>query len=269
MTSTPPSPPAGDPVERLWREVLTHGHRGRWAFLPAGSRSPNPRCSVCEQPFVGISGRFLKALTGYRRSHASPNVCNLCEEGMPTGGAEVDTAVFFADVRGSTGLGEQLGPAEFAALLNRFYSVSQRVILESDGWIDKLVGDEVMALYVNAMGADYRARAVESGVRLLRHVGYDGEHEPWLPVGIGVHAGLAYVGKVGPDGTNQFTAIGDTVNTAARLQSMAGPGELLISEEIYRAVAARYPDLERRTLAVRGRTEPIDVRVLRPAELPK
>ena len=88
--------------------------------------------------------------------------------------------------------------------------------------------------------------------------------EPWLPVGIGVHAGPAYVGKVGSGNVNDFTALGDTINVAARLQAEAAAGEIVISEPVYQEVATRYPDLEQRVVTLRGKGEPISIRIIRP-----
>jgi adenylate cyclase len=260
VTAEPP--PAAPDAEAMWREMLLHGHRGRWAFLPA-----DPRCIVCQQPFQGLGGRFLRVFTGYRASHTSPNVCNYCEDVLPLGGAEVDTAVLFADLRGSTGIGERMNPLEYAALLNRFYHATSHVLIAAQSMIDKLVGDEIMALYIPAMGTDYRRRSVLAGVALLKAVGYERGKEPWLPVGVGINAGQAFVGKVGTAGVQQVTAVGDVVNTAARIQGQAGPGELLFAETLYESVADLYPDLERRELALRGREESVVVCVLRPAEL--
>lgn len=149
--------------------------------------------------------------------------------------------------------------------MNRFYHATTQVLLAHDAVIDKMVGDEVMALFVPGYcGANYRQSAAEAAEALVRAVGY-GEpgEEPWLPVGVGVHAGMAFVGNVGGSGVVDFTALGDTVNTAARLQAEAAAGEVVLSETLYPEVAARHPDLEQRTLQLRGREEPLTVRVLR------
>ena len=185
---------------------------------------------------------------------------------LPPGGAEVDIAVLFADVRGSTELGESMGAVAFASMLNRFYATASHTLLDHRAMIDKMVGDEVMALYIQGpTGPNYRQAAVLSAVELLRAMGY-GKGEPWLPIGIGVHAGPAYVGKVGTSEIQDFTALGDTVNTTARLQAEAKPGEVIISEELYASVASEFPDLERRSLEVKGKAEPVAVRVLHAAE---
>ncbi|MBV8773178.1 MAG: adenylate/guanylate cyclase domain-containing protein [Deltaproteobacteria bacterium] len=182
---------------------------------------------------------------------------------MPPGGAEVEIAVLFSDVRGSTSLGEQLGPAEFAALLNKFYDVATITLLEHEGTIDKMVGDEVMALFIPGFcGPNYRLHAVRAAEALIRAIGYREGSEPLLPVGVSIHAGPAYVGKVGSGGVTDFTALGDTVNTAARLQAIAGAGEVLLSEVLFQAVAEHYPQLEQRVVTLRGKEEPFAIRVL-------
>lgn len=176
----------------------------------------------------------------------------------------MDIAILFADVRGSTGLGERLGPSAYAALLNRFYKVATGVLIAHDAIIDKMIGDEVMALFIPGFcGFEYRRSAVQASEALVRAMGYGGTGEPWLPVGVGVHAGLAFVGNVGGAGVTDFTALGDTVNTAARLQGEAAAGEVVLSETVYQEVAERFPDLEQRVVTLRGRQEPLAVRILR------
>ena len=185
---------------------------------------------------------------------------------MPPGGAEVDAAILFVDVRGSTALGERLGASAFAALLNRFYKAATDALLAHDAIIDKMIGDEVMALFIPASGSDYRGAAVHAAEDIIRGVREGTQRESWLPLGVGVHAGTTFVGKVGTTGINDFTAIGDTVNTTARLQAEATAGEIILSEAIYQSVADSYPNLEQRTLTLRGRQEPITVRILHPAD---
>ncbi|MCI0873375.1 MAG: adenylate/guanylate cyclase domain-containing protein [Chloroflexi bacterium] len=133
--------------------------------------------------------------------------------------------MMFADIRGSTSIAEKVGPAEFANLLNRFYEVTTKSLLLQNAVVDKMIGDEVMAFFVPAFEKETQAAALRAAVAILRRVGYRPGKEPWLPVGIGINFGEAYVGKVGTGEVNDFTALGDTVNTAARLQSHAKAGE--------------------------------------------
>ena len=178
---------------------------------------------------------------------------------MPVGGAEVDVAILFADMRGSTALGEGSEPATFARLLNRFYATATETLLRHDAVIDKLIGDEVMAFFVPGVsGPEYRQRAVQAGVDLLRAVGYGTREGAWLDLGVAVNAGVAYVGNVG-DAVVDFTALGDPVNVAARMQGHAAGGELLVSAGIDSDLATGAP---RRTLQLRGRGEPIEALAL-------
>lgn len=136
--------------------------------------------------------------------------------------------MLFADVRGSTALAETMTSAAFSSLMNRYYEAATKVLVETDAFIDKLVGDAVVALYLPIFTGPNHARpAVQAAVDLLTATGHGGSAAPWLPIGIGVHSGVAYFGTVsGVEGTfSEFTALGDNVNVAARLCSMAGIGE--------------------------------------------
>jgi adenylate cyclase len=198
-------------------------------------------------------------MAGFKPSRKNPSLCNRCCDILPTGGAEVDIAVLFADARNSTTLGEFTPAAEFAGLLNRFYAVAVETLIRHDAVVDKLIGDEVMAFFVRGIsGPGYRQRAVQAGIELLRAVGYGTREGPWLTIGVAVNAGIAYVGNVG-GAVVDFTALGDTVNVAARMQGSAASGELLIRD----GVAAELPENAlRRALDLRGRHEPVDVRVV-------
>jgi adenylate cyclase len=249
-----------------WRKILSEGHgRIRFAhrlfrYLP----SP-PRCKVCHNPFGGVGGKLVGML-GFARSRKNPNLCAMCCDRLPPGGAELDIAVLFADVRGSTTMGELLGPGAYAARLNRFYNVATEVLVRYDAIIDKLIGDEVMALFIPGIcGPTYHQIAAQALLDLLRAVGYDRTDRAWMPIGAAVNSGIAYVGNVGGNNVMDFTALGDPVNTAARLASVAAAGEGLLSETVYASVKREFPNLERRTLSLRGKEAPVNVRVLHPA----
>jgi adenylate cyclase len=183
---------------------------------------------------------------------------------LPPGGAEIDIAILFADVHGSTQLGERLGPAEYASLLNRFYKAATETLIRHDAIIDKLIGDEVMALFIPGFcGPNYIRCAAEAGQALFHAVGYQSAETPWMPIGAAVNSGMSYVGNVGSEGIVDFTALGDPVNTASRLASSAGAGELLLSEEVFETVSEKIPSAEIRTLNLRGKESPFSVRVLK------
>ncbi len=240
--------------EELWRSVLTGGHLSRYAFLPSSRR-----CIGCREPLAGISGQILRMI-GHRASRKNPNLCYLCDNGLPSGGAEVDIGVLFADVRDSTALAERLGPKPFAQTMNRFYHLATNILLEHDAMIDKMVGDEVMALFIPAIcKGEHRRLAVESALDLARAIAESDGPDSRLPVGIGVHAGSAYVGKFGRSDVADFTALGDTVNTAARLQGEAKAGEIAVSDDLYSSFATRFPGAVQRSVQLKGKEEPTTV----------
>jgi adenylate cyclase len=174
------------------------------------------------------------------------------------GGAEIELTLLFADVRGSTALAENLPAAEFSQLMARFYGAAAKAVDARDGIIDKFVGDEAVALFIPGFaGDDHAADAIAAARELLHETGHDGD-EPWIPVGAGVHTGVAYVGVVGEGDARDFTALGDPVNTAARLASEAGSGEILVSSAAAAAGGLGTDRLERRTLSLRGRDETVD-----------
>jgi adenylate cyclase len=240
-----------------WRKILTEGHRSMsvarhmWRHVPSA-----PRCKVCSSPFGGIGGRIV-GLAGWAPSRKNPNVCARCCDQLPPGGAEIDVAVLFADVRGSTSLGERTSASEYARLLNRFYAATTEVILRHDGLIDKLIGDEAMALFIPGVaGPDYRRRALAAARELLQAIGYGTPGGPWLPVGVGLNAGHAFVGNVGSTVVD-FTALGDAVNVAARLQGHARAGQLVVCESLLDDLPTELPGAERRAIDARGRDEPV------------
>jgi adenylate cyclase len=194
-------------------------------------------------------------------------MCNVCEQFAHEyqGGAEVEISMLFADVRGSTTLAEGMTPLEFSRLIDRFYKAVTDILIESNAWIEKLIGDEVTGLFVPGFAGQEHARlAVKAAQSVLQVTGHGDPGGPWIPVGVGVHTGLAYVGAVGKEGgIVEITALGDAVNTAARLASNAGLGEILVSEQTWKAAGIETKDSEARRLQLKGRSEAIDVRVLR------
>lgn len=257
--------------EDLWRAVLTGQHpalrRGRHLFklLPSPS---SPRCKMCLAPFTGASAPLMRLL-GRRPWHKNPHWCTVCEKFVREhpGGAEMEVALVFADVRGSTALAEGMSAAEFSRVMRRFYTATTRILTASDAIIDKLVGDEVIGMYVPGLsGPDYARRAVNAARELLEATGHGDPGGPWMSVGVGVHAGHAFVGSIGAeDGVTDFTALGDTMNVAARLVAAAGAGEVIVSEAACGASGLDLPDAERRQLTLKGHLQPVDVYVLRTA----
>ena len=175
---------------------------------------------------------------GFGPSRKNPRLCSQCFEKAPLGGMEMDVGILFADVRDFTPLAEREGPDAVAALLNRFYATAVEVLC-AHAIIDKLVGDQVMALYLpRVFPGEPADHMVADAQALLAATGH-GDGQPWVSLGVGIDFGAAYVGNVGAGEVKDFTAIGDVVNTAARLQAAAGSGEIVMSERAYARAASR------------------------------
>ena len=253
--------------EEFWRRFLEEGGDtwkgiGRRVFSLIPS---DPRCRMCASPFQG-PGAPLMRLFGKRPSTANPNWCTSCSDFMAKhhGGAEVQGAMLFADIRGSTALAERMSSGEYHALLDRYFAIATSVVFKHDGYVDKFVGDELVALFFPLLtGERFAARAVAAAQDLLRATGHADPGGPWVPVGAGVHSGRAWFGVVGEGRHQELTAVGDTVNVAARLASLAKAGEVLVSADAA-AASDLDPGLERRRLELKGKelaTDVVSVRI--------
>jgi adenylate cyclase len=263
-------------AELLWRTYMTTGkviHEADPVWFESKSlrtivrRLPSdPRCKVCQYPFEGIGGKLSRMLLDVRRSKLNPQLCNICERTAQRfqGGAEIELSMLFADVRGSTSLAEGTSPLEFSKLINRFYEVTTRALFSHNAMVEKLIGDEVTGFFVPGFSGEHHASdAVKAAERILKVTGHRDKAGPWIPVGVGVHTGAAFVGAVTTsDGVSEITILGDSVNTAARLASEAGPGEIVVSESALANAKLAVDNLEARHLKLKGRAEPVDVRVI-------
>ena len=253
-------------IEEEWYKMLTEGEPvPRHLYHLLGMLPSNPRCKMCGSPFKGWGGSIMRYFAGREQSRYNPNFCGKCEVWEHPGGAEVVLTMLFADVRGSTTLAERMSAKEFSQLINRFYKLATHVLIQTDALVDRLMGDEAIGLYIPGFaGPDHPRKAVEAAQDLLRHTGHRDSKGPWLPVGIGIHTGPAYVGIVGGDESPfDFTALGDNVNIAARLASQAAAGEILISDAAYSASGLARENVEHRQLELKGKNERVGVHVLK------
>jgi adenylate cyclase len=184
------------------------------------------------------------------------------KEALTLGGRRRELSILFADVRGFTTFSEQATPEDVVALLNEYFSIATDVIFSREGTLDKFQGDAVMAFF-NAPEeqADHVWRAVDAALALQRsiaernaRIGGEG-----LTFGIGVHVGEVIVGNIGTSKAMNYTAIGDAVNVAKRLQERAAPGQVLISAEVHERVRELVTAESIGELSVKGRHQPVQV----------
>ena len=229
------------------------------ALLPS-----HARCKFCNSPFDGFGAPPMRVI-GRGPSRLTSHFCKQCQVTASNfiGGVEIELTLLFADVRGSTNLAEQMSTSEFSLLISRFFAVTSRVLLRSRAWVDRLVGDQVVGMYIPYYaGQDHQRVALDGAKELLSKTGHNDPTGPWIPLGVGVHTGTAFVGTVGSkDSATDITVLGDAPNVAARLSSLAGPGEILMSEDTYASAGLNF-DLEKRTLELKGKSESMTVRVL-------
>jgi adenylate cyclase len=222
-----------------------------------------PRCFECNRPLSGFGGWLLKA----HPSSFSPRLCQTCEQTIreQEAGAEVVVSLLFADVRGSTSLAEKYPTTEFKELIKRFYQTTSQVLIAHNAMVNRLMGDQVIGLFAPRFaGSDHAKAAIRTALDLLRATGHSEPQGPWIPVGIGVHTGLAYVGAVGTrDGVNEITVLGSAPNLAARLSSQAADGEILVSEAAARSGSLMLENTERRELTLKGIDNPVGTFLIR------
>ena len=255
-------------VENTWRNLLTQGEsekekRHRIIFRMFTSKT---KCKWCDLPFEHPASPIIHFIYKKKPSIFNPRFCNICEEFAKEfqGGAEIELTMLFADIRGSTALAEGMSATEFSKLIDRFYQISTNIFIKTDAMIDKLIGDEVTAFYMPGLaGQEYAGKAVRAAEEILISTGHKNTSGPWVPVGVGIHTGIAFVGAVGTsEGMIDITALGDAVNIAARLASQAKTGEILISEQTLNKANLDSTKMEKRRLDLKGKSAPFDVRVM-------
>jgi len=179
------------------------------------------------------------------------------------GGVLQTITILFADIRGFTRISEHAPPEKIVQLLNRYFSAMTDIIFAHGGTLDKYLGDGLMALFgaptvtpndaSNALSTAVAMQRRLIGINLeLREEGF-----PEIGIGIGLHTGEVTVGYIGSERRSEYTAIGDTVNTASRLESNAQGGQILVSEVTAKAARSRYTLTPREPISVKNREQPV------------
>lgn len=201
----------------------------------------------------------------FERFVAAPIVQQMLQSpaDVKLGGKLQEITVMFADLEGFTSLSEQTDPEQLLSVLNQYHSLIVKIIQRYRGTIDKFIGDCVMALYNTPVEqADHVSNAVKSALHIQDELHwFHSKLEPAyrLKINFGIHTGVAVVGNVGTTELMDYTAVGDTVNVAARLQGLADNGQILISDVVFKDVEDIVFGRLRGPLAVKGRQNAVTV----------
>lgn len=212
--------------------------------------------------------RRRKVVSAFKKYVAPQVVDELSKKGefqIELGGTSRHIAVLFVDIRGFTPMSENLKPEQVVEILNEYLSLTTKAIFKNGGTLDKFIGDATMAVF-NApfdledyiykavcTARDIAAGSAELEKRLMERFGRT------ISYGIGVNCGEAVVGNIGCDFRMDYTAIGDTVNTAARLESNAKSGQILISEAVYEKLKDRLEVTEVGVIPLKGKSKGVFV----------
>lgn len=234
-------------------------------FMVAKTRSMLIEASTLETEALRVRG----VLSRYVSQPVAETV--LQEDFSMSAGRRQTVTVLFSDIRGFTRMSEALPPEAVVSVLNSYFSRMVRVVFEYDGMLDKYIGDGMMVVFgAPVQHEDHALRAVRAALRMREELAIfnqerEARGEPALKIGIGIHTGEAVIGNIGTDQRLDYTAIGDTVNTASRIESLTKDfaTDILVSAETYAAVMPHVDVEPMPNVQIRGKTANLDLFTLR------
>src|SRR6185295_16648053 len=197
-----------------------------------------------------------------------PNLVDQVVQGklqLEKGGALSEITLLFSDIRGFTSMSESAAPQDIVRMLNEYFELMVDVIFQYEGTLDKFVGDEVIALFGAPVAmVNAELKAVQCALDMMtvlsefnRTRAAEGQHE--INIGIGINTGLVVTGAIGSSRALQYTAIGDAVNTASRLCSVAQAGQIILSEATFEKVADHVDAQILPVVKVKGKEQELQI----------
>jgi adenylate cyclase len=257
---------------RAWRlragvERLTAGDL---RCVPPTSRDGSGADARLQRDGQSLNERRIQTAFGRYVSESVLRQLLEAPAGAELGGAERELTIAFIDIRGFTRISEDMKARDVVALLNEFFQLVSDRILARGGTIDKFIGDSVMVYFGAPLHhPDHALRAVTAVMdivqacaernRALAQEPHPGASPALIEPGIGIHTGMVVVGSIGSDRRADYTAVGDAVNVAHRLEKLARPGEILISEAVQRHVRGAFRLRFEGERQLSGRQEPVHV----------
>jgi adenylate cyclase len=232
----------------MTQAATIHDHEQSWAS----------ECVICATALEGVASLPFR-LMGVSRSTRNPNLCNRCNTHAEEGRV-AEITVLFADLSSFTELTHELGPERTHEVVDAFLQMATYALVRHDAFIDKYVGDAVMAFFnVPIRREDHSARAVAAAQDILK--GLPALNERFglnLNAVVAIAAGFARVGRLGSSDGKDYTAIGDVVNLAARLEGVAARGEIVVDETVFTAVQGEIGEVVAESVNLKGFKEPVN-----------
>ncbi|MCL5011778.1 MAG: adenylate/guanylate cyclase domain-containing protein [Candidatus Marsarchaeota archaeon] len=198
-------------------------------------------------------------IKGMFEKYVNPNIIKkiIKQKKLKLGGERQEITILFSDVRGFTSLSEKTPPEKVVKMLNEYFNIATRIIQKHDGTVDKFIGDAVMAIFNAPIKSESHAdNAVQTAIEMQKEF-----KKKNLSVGIGINTGDAVIGNIGSSKVMDYTAIGDAVNTASRIQGLAKAGEIAITDSTFKKIKTKAKAIKRQE-TVKGKEKPITIHVI-------
>ena len=209
--------------------------------------------------------RIIANYGKYLSPEVAKQIADQGEESLKLGGSKKDIAVLFVDIRGFTPLSESLPPERVVEMLNSYLQITTTAIFNQKGTVDKFIGDATMGVFNAPLDLDdYTYRCVKAGLEMAEMAKTLDDKLPddlkgRVGFGVGINCGEAIVGNVGTDFRMEYTAIGDTVNTASRLEGQAKAGTVIISSAVYERIKDRVVCEDAGKVKLKGKAEEVQI----------
>ncbi len=209
--------------------------------------------------------RIIANYGKYLSPEVARQIADIGEGALSLGGIKKDIAVLFVDIRGFTPLSESLPPERVMEMLNSYLQITTTAIFKYEGTVDKFIGDATMGVFNAPLDLDdYTYKAVMAGLEMARMSKSLDERLPddlkgRVGFGVGINCGEAIVGNVGTDFRMEYTAIGDTVNTASRLEGQAAAGTVILSEAVYERIKDRIICEDAGKVRLKGKADEVQI----------
>ena len=178
---------------------------------------------------------------------------------LKLGGERQEVTILFSDIRGFTTISEKNQPEKVVKMLNDYFNTATKIIQKNEGAVDKFIGDAIMALFnAPVKNASHADNALKTAIQMQKEF-----KKQNINAGIGINTGDAIIGNIGSSKVMDYTAIGDAVNTASRIQALAKTGEIVITDSTYNKLKLNKPKTTTRLVTVKGKEKPIKIHVIK------